>query len=379
MVLLFWLLQDPWKLEFQTSVVETGDGWTFRVEGRTDLPPGTVLRARVYALDEVVDPQNGETIVDEEPLFYGDEAFQDFEVGDGTLSTRVYSLKRRPYSLRYRVRVIYDPDFQNKDVKSKVGGKEFQKDLDLREGDDAKHAEELKATGRELYDEFVRVKELFEDLKREFASQRKKYDPEAWNRWLDPWMDKLQEVRGRNDDRYMLWTVWLERQGKLRIEGFCMRLPELASDCREFLEGNAEVLARAQFKMESFLDYYEEAIEVVGLEMPLDLETIVPALAAYEKQVDRMKAIPAAEWSKQRVEVKREARQALLTVAGVFERRKKGYYRVNRIMAQFMELFRLADRAAESRDPEPAESLRKALESHDLDLHAFKSYAGLKE
>lgn len=372
-VVLVWtlLLQDKWKLEFKAAVARTGENWAFRIEGTTDLPAGTVLRARILALEESTDPRNGDPVLDEEPLYYGDEAFQDVEVAGGKFSRNVYSLKRRPYSLRYRARIVVDPDYQNADVKAKVGAEPIQRDVDFRQGDDAKFAEELKATARELHDEFTRVKDLYDALKKEFAEQQKGFGENRWKRWIDPWMDALQELRVRNDDRMMLWTVWIERQGKMRLEGFCMRLPDLASDCREVLEGKSEVLARTQQKMSSFLDYYEEAIEVVGLEMPLDLETIAPALAEYQKQVEILRK--RENWSTERPRVKRAAQQALLTVAGAFEKRKKGYYRVNEIMTQFTQLLRLADAPAS-----PSPKFQDALEEHDRLLWDFKSYAGIK-
>ncbi len=370
-LVLAFLAQDPWKVDFKASVARSGDDWSFRIEGTTDLPSGTILRARILALEESTDPRNGDPVVDEEPLFYGDEAFQDAEVAEGKFSAGVYALKRRPYSLRYRARIVVDPEYQNAEVKAKVGAEPIQRDADFREGDDAKFAEELKATARELHDEFVRVQELYSGLKKEFAEQRKGFDEKRWKRWIDPWMDAVQALRARNDDRMMLWTVWVERQGKMRLEGFCMRLPDLASDCREFLEGKSEVLARTQQKMASFLDYYEEAIEVVGLEMPLDLETIAPALAEYEKQVELLRK--RENWSEERPRIKRAAMQALLTVAGAFEKRKKGYYRVNEIMTRFTDLLRLADLAAA-----PPADFQKALQDHNRLLQDFKTYAGLK-
>jgi hypothetical protein len=358
-VVLALLLQDSWKIEPKAAVEKVESAWTFRVEGTTSLPAGTVLRIRILALDEVQDPDTGGTMWDEEPLFYGDEAFQDAEVDQGKFSATVYRLARRPYSLRYRARLHYDPSYQNEAVLKAVGDKEWQKDLDFRSGDDTSLSEELKTTAKELHDEFVTVKALFDELKAEFA---KPYDAKAWRRWLEGWMDRVQALRDRNEDRLMLWTVWIERQGKLRIEGFCMRLPDLATECREHLEGDKEALERAQTKMKAFLDYYDEAVAVVGLEMPLDLATVEPALESYLKQVETLKK------GGSKTEVKRAGLEALLTIAGSFERRKKGYYRVNQIVTRFTELLHAPD----------SKAFQKALEEHDREVREFKAYAGIR-
>lgn len=357
---LVFLIAQDWKIEAKASVLRREKDWTFQVEGTTRLPAGTVLRGRVYALVEDMTTSAKEW--DEEALFYGDEAFQDAEVAGGKFALQIYSVRRRPYSLLYRVRLVYDPEFQNDAVKKAVGSGKFHKDVDFREGDDKALGEELRATARELNEEFVLLKELFLELKSEFTAQQKKYDAERWKKWLDPWMDRVQAVRVRNDDRWMLWAVWIERQGRLRIEGLCMRLPDLASDCREVLEGRTEALERAELKMKAYLDTYEEAVEVVGLEMPLDLETIAPALRDYLTQIARLKG------GAPKGEVRRAGTAALLKIAGTFERRKKGYYRIHRIMTLFLELLGAPDAAA----------LEKILAEHDREVAEFKAYAGIK-
>lgn len=351
-------MQDK-KVDSKVTVEKAGNTWTYRVEGTTDLPKDTVLRIRILALDEVQDPTNGGTMWDEEPLFYGDEAFQDVEVDDGKFATNVYSLKRRPYSLHYRAKIVYDPGYQNEKVLKAVGETEWSKDVDFRFGDDAALSAELKTTAKELHDEFVIVKELFDELKAEYA---KPYDEKRWTKWVERWMDRVQALRDRNEDRMMLWTVWIERQGKLRLEGFCMRLPDLATECRDHLKGDKDALERAQLKMKAFLDYYEEAVEVVGLEMPLDLEVVAPALEAYLKQIEILKK------GGSKAEVKRAATEALLTMTSSFERRKKGYYRINQILSRFTELLHAPD----------SKAFQKALEEHDREVREFKGYAGIR-
>ena len=57
-------------------------------------------------------------------------------------------------------------------------------------------------------------------------------------------------------------------------------------------------------------------------------------------------------------------------ISGAFERRRKGYFRVNQIMSRFTELVKLTD-------PD-SEALPKVLEEHDRELREFKEYAGIK-
>ncbi len=373
-LLLALTLQEEKKLDCTTTIVQGEDGWTFQVEGKTDFPDGTVLRGRIYALYETDDLEKGGTKIETEPFFYGPGAWQDGEVKAGAFTLDVYSFARRPYSLPYRLRVLYDPRMQGGEIREKAGNKVVDRFFDFREGDDDDLLEELKGEAGRLHDGFLKVRKLFDELKVAFTRFRKEKAPakKAWSKWLDPWMDRVDELRVENDDRLDLWTLWIERQGKFRIEGFCSRLPDLASDCQDILFGREELLPRMQYKMRAFLDYYEEAIEVVGLNMPLDVATIGPALKAFLEQEKKLDGFDPATWKKERTEIRLAGSQALMDIAGSFGNRKRGYYRVNRIISAFRNVLGKADGA---KDASELQAARKVLAG---EVAAFREYAGIR-
>lgn len=237
-------------LQLQAELVERDGEWSFRVQGAS-----SGARAQVFILWEVA----GE--ISEEPL-----APRDSIDSDGHL----YSLKRKPYSLDYRIRV----------------GREF---VDLK-GDPEKLKAEIRERGEELAADLVLIRDLFDELRTEFGRrQGARFDAAAWAGWLDPWMDRVQQVEGRNEDRFAVWAVYIEGQGKIRIEGFCKRLPDLATECREVLQGADPELSRT--KMTAFLGYFEEAETVLGVELPLDAKVLGPALDRHVAAKDRKTAI----------------------------------------------------------------------------------------
>src|ERR1051325_8840802 len=61
-----------WKADFKLTLVERDGKWIFIVDGTTNIPPETKLRARVYALELFTDFKEGER-EDDEPLVWEDE------------------------------------------------------------------------------------------------------------------------------------------------------------------------------------------------------------------------------------------------------------------------------------------------------------------
>ncbi len=369
-------LQQEWKLDSTTTVFQADDGWTFRVEGTSNFPDGTVLRGRVYALYETPDLEKGGTKIETEPFFYGPKAWQNGVVKEGRFSLDVYSFIRRPYSLPYRLQLLYEARLQPQEVREKVGTMSIERTFDFRKRDEEALSEEMKQSANRLHAEFLQVRKLFSELKEVFTRFRNEKSPEkkAWRVWLDPWMDRVDELRVSNDDRLDLWTLWIERQGKFRIEGFCSRLPDMASDCQDILFGQEELLPRMQYKMRAFLDYYEEAIEVVGLNMPLDLETIAPALRKFEEVMKRLDSFDPATWKKDREGIKPSASKALLAIAGSFGNRKRGYYLANQMMVSFRNVLEKADSAKEATDSQLKEARKTLAEK----VSAFRTYAGIQ-
>jgi hypothetical protein len=88
-----------WKAEFKLSLVERDGKWTFIVDGTTNIPPETKLRARVYALEIFTDFKEGER-EDDEPLVWEDEggqpSFRSFNPEGGKFHEEVYTFVRKP-------------------------------------------------------------------------------------------------------------------------------------------------------------------------------------------------------------------------------------------------------------------------------------------
>jgi hypothetical protein len=126
---------------------------------------------------------------------------------------------------------------------------------------------------------------------------------------------------------------------------------------------------------DGFFAYFEEAVEVIGIEAPLDIEKVGPLVAAYEAGIAPLRAwvekgaADVADDALRRA--RREGFTAILKLPTLLANRKRGYAHVNETSARFSRLLALAEAKA------PAEDLKKALAEHDAALAGFKRFAGL--
>lgn len=375
---------DPgarWKLDVQLLLEERGGEWIFSIEGNTNLPAGVRLRGRVYAVEVVEDFRRGRR-EDEEPLVWeGDEeagqpAFQDFKSGGGRFRIEVYRFRRRPWSILYRGRVHYLPKLQDDgEIVKSLGEEEFSRHGDLRWGTPRSFAEELAERRQEATDDLVRIDGLFRDLNRTFEAQAKKPDPGAWKSWKEDWYSQVERLADRNRERYGLWAVWFERQVKMRWGGMCELLRQILVTCVEYLEGDAAALDRARKRMEGFQAYLEEAIDVCGIDFPLDLSKVGPALEAYEKGLAPLRAWlgrPEGDGAALALEARRACGLAIFRITPHIRVRRRAYQYLNDVAAALARLVDLVRTGA------GADSLRKALEEHDAGMAQFRRFAGLR-
>ncbi|MBI2930719.1 MAG: hypothetical protein HYY16_03635, partial [Planctomycetes bacterium] len=235
--------QPKHKIEFTLAIEERDGAWQFVVEGTTDLPDAVMLRARTYALSEVDDYRGGKRIEEEGLSTDLDRAYHDFSPKNGRFREVAFESRRRPYSLPYRARIFYKPEEQDEAVAKEVGeSQEFSFHADARRGTDADLDRELKETLLELTRDLEEIQRLFRDFRAAFIEQQKKFDEEAWNSWSSKWLERVKAVATRNEDRWLLWTVWLERQAQFRIEGFCSHFYQMAEECPRALKGDQEAL-----------------------------------------------------------------------------------------------------------------------------------------
>jgi hypothetical protein len=368
---------DTWKSDFTLSLERKDGRYVFAIEGTTDLPPETLLRARVYALEIVDDFQRGKR-EDEEPLVWEDDGGQpshkSFNPVNGKFREEVYSFVRKPWSILYRARIYYVPRDQTAQIQVKVGDDDFSRHADLRIGSAADFAEELRANVQEVTEDLIAVEKLYGELCDTYDAHRKKLDLKEWEKWKGPWQARVEILDDRNKDRFSLWAVWMERQAKMRLGGMCDLLRRISSAAHEqFVEGQNHK-DRIHRMITGFVDYFEEAIEVIGVHLPLNVRLVGPITEAYDKAL-----APLRRWidtgTGDGSEILRHARRdglgALLDFPPLFNNRKRAYRYVNEVGLRLTRLLELLDAAA------PAEAVKKALGEHDAALAEFKKFAGL--
>jgi len=368
-----------WKASFAVTLGEKDGKWVFRIDGVTNIPAEVKLRTRVYAVEKFKDFQEGER-EDEEPLVWEDDsgqpAFHLFNPeGGGQFHEEVYAFVRKPYSLFYRARVHYFPKDQTDAMQLKMGDEEFSRPADLRVGTDADYAAELRERVKEVSADLAALEKLYDEFVETYPKFLQSFDAKAWEKWKDPWLERIEAIEKRNDSRYSLWAVWMERQAKMRVGGMCELLARRMIGASEghFLQG-LKTQERVQELIKGFHDYYEEAIEVIGVNAPLDPRTVVPLVAAYDRAMTPLRAWlaePKGDGAEVVRKARREAIGALLELAPLLQNRKRGYLYVNAISARFTQLLELIDAK-----PGPA-ALKKSLQEHDEALAEFKKFAGI--
>ncbi len=371
---------SPWKAELKLSLSEKEGEYVFSVAGSTNLKPDVVLRARVYALEIVDDFRRGKR-EDEEPLVWEDDEgqppYRRFQAGeDGKFGETVYRFVRRPWAILYRARVHYVPRDQTDAVLKRMGEDDLSWHADLRYGDQKLFAEQMRERVKEVSEDLTALEQLYTELRKKYEEHRKTKDADAWRLWKAPWYDRVDRLYERNKQRYNLWAVWMERQARMRIGGMGELLRRMLVLCSELiLEGKDHEERIAQL-FDGFFSYFEEAVEVIGIEAPLDIEKVGPLVAAYEAGVAPLRSWvekgpgdAAADDALRRA--RREAFTAILKLPTLLVNRKRGYAYVNETSARFHRLLDLAEGKA------PAADLKKALADHDAALADFKRFAGL--
>jgi hypothetical protein len=367
-----------WKADFKLTLTEREGKWTFSIEGTTNIPAETRLRARIYALEVFSDFKEGER-EDDEPLVWEDDgnqpSFRIFNAVGGKFREDVYTFARKPYSIRYRAKVHYFTKDQTDAVTLKVGDDDFFRKADLRAGTDPDYERELRERVGEVSDELVTIEKLYGELADTWQAMRKKWDADAWKKWKEPWYEKVDTINKKNELRYSLWAVWMERQAKMRVGGMCELMRRISVAIEErFLEG-AKNEERIQEMLKGFHDYFEEAIEVIGVNAPLDVRTVGPLMATYDKSFAPLRAWihkPEGDYLPILRAARRDGLGALLELVHLLQNRKRGYLYLNEISVRFTRLLELFDPKASP------EALKKGLEEHDAALAEFKKFAGLK-
>jgi hypothetical protein len=371
-------LQDPppphpkLKVESALRVTERDGFHVFLVQGKTDLPDDAVLKARIFVVT-VVNGFNGPR-VDEEPLVWEDDesqaAFRTLDHERGLFKDDVYRFLMPPWPLSYRVRVFYDPRDQSDAVVKAVGADPHSWHADFRLGDDAAFAAMLAKRVVEVTDDLVELKKDFDALRAAFRAQEKAADAEAWTKWKEPWFDRLERRTDRNKLRYGFWAVWLERQARMRVGALCDLARRILVACNDHLKGEAQP-ARIRDAMKAWVQQWEEACDLIGIDLPLDADDAVPILAAYDLALAKLRDAVAKGDVDAVSSARSEGLTALLKLPPLLRIRKRGYVLASELTRRFTALLDAAEAKASP------DAFRAALEEHQAALRAFRDYAGL--
>lgn len=374
--------QDPapphpkYEAKFSLAIAEKDGQWVFGVAGSTTLPKGVVLRARVFAVEIV--PQFQGNREDEEPLIWEDDegqpAFQKIDVDGLPFKVDVYRFARKPWALLYRARLLYNPRDQSDAVVKLLGADEYSWPADLKFGDEALLAAMNRERVQEVADDLDALETHFHDFRKAYAAQKAKLDVDAWKEWKAVWFGRVERLGDRNKLRFGLWAVWMERQAKMRVGGMCELLRRLLVCASEdLLEKQEGAAARVTQLAEAYEGYFEEAVEVLGIDRPLDPEKIGPILKGYETALQPLRAallegkVAPAEAAEG---ARRLALTTLLRIPPLLKTRKRGYMYANELSSRFTALLEAAETSPDA--------FRKAFGEHDEALRAFKRFAGLK-
>lgn len=361
--------QDRWKIDFKAGLAEQKGKSVFSVDGFTNLPAETVLRARVYILDLVNDVAGGLREDDGEPLLREDDPFQPasprFTAAGGWFHQDVHAFVRKPYSIRYRVKIHYHPEDQTEPVRLKVGDEPFFRKSDLRAGTEADYAVEL----RERLAEVTRDLAALEKLGLEFrglAFQRP-WNGDAWSRWKAPAGATLDGIRDGNRHRFAIWAVYIEGQARMRVGALC----DFLQHCIDRVDDGAAFRdeERVRSLLRGYRDSVEEAIDVIGADVPVQPLQAGAALQAYERAI-----APLRQPGVTRTEVRKahaEALAALFDLGSMLRIRRRGYVHLNAVSVTLARVYENVDAKA------PAGDLRQALREHDSALLDFKAFVRL--
>jgi hypothetical protein len=352
---------EKWKLEVKLTLSGEQGKWSFAIGGSTDLPAQTLLRARVYAITEVVDPIQGTRGEDEEPLVReGDAqpAFRRFTPGAAAFRAELHSFERKPYSIRYRVKVDYLPEDQTDAITLKVGDAAFTRTADLRAGTDADYEAELQDRAREIARDFLRLEKLGGELGEWVEGAGKPV--ETWAAWKESAIAATGALLERNRHRFAIWAVWPEQQARMHVNALSEYLERTVRAVDE-----REDETRIRRRLAGFMQALDDAITSIGVDAPLDARKAGPGVAAYEKAVAPLRD---GLWSPG---VRAAGLGALFDLLPVLRGRRRAYPYLNAMSAGFIRVFELAEAQASP------DELKDALRAHDAALRDFKRMAGL--
>ncbi|HXX93235.1 MAG TPA: hypothetical protein VEN81_06350, partial [Planctomycetota bacterium] len=156
----------------------------------------------------------------------------------------------------------------------------------------------------------------------------------------------------------------------------CVLLDRIATGYTEQFASPKADFTHLGEMVEGWHNYFEEAIEVIGIDAPLDVERVGPLVHDYEVSFAPLRAwIEKGQGEDVRREARRDCLSALFKIPLLLQNRKRAYKFVNELSQRFTRLLEATELGT---SPEARAAVKKALEEHDEALRDFKKFGGLK-
>lgn len=282
------------------DVEEQNGSWFFHIHGETDLPDGASIDVDVCTIRDVVYP-DGEKYVDESPVVDGKATAHDRQ-----FSVTLGKMPHAPYSVPYRVKLVYDPERQLADVASAADGK-LEQALDFTYGAPADYDRERAEADKSVADDFGEVHPLLDELEHRFKplyTGDAAPDLATWDAWRKEWDAKRATILDRNRQRMTEDIYWRESYGKRYLESMLEDMSDLADFYREVLAApkekrppQEEVAARGKYLEAKFWERLD-ALQISLIGRPNEVIAILDEVDARVKRLVALRAEAAKDAAK---------------------------------------------------------------------------------
>lgn len=253
-------------LEGTLSVEEEDGLYFYKVSGTVALPDGAFLGVSMHYVSTDRDgKEEVNTLWHKRSDVKGSA-----RVRDGAFEVTLGGYAREPYPIHYRARVSYDPDNQT-DAIARRYARALSRPFDLKAAPAEVLEKRLTRMRREIVRDFNAVEALYHELKKQFtAIQKGGLSPASWDTWKNDFLDRLDELKAVNGQRFETWIIWTERSAKLKLEGLTSMLTYLVADGSHILDTapsrRQPLLEKALGAMRRFLKDYHDDRDALGLE-----------------------------------------------------------------------------------------------------------------
>lgn len=250
------------------SIAQEDGLFVIRLKGPVALPDEALVTVHLNYVMKGRDGAEESNAV----LHNGSSLRSHVRVQKGQVDAVLGRFVREPFPIHYRAVVVYDPEGQAAAVvKARPGPLEIP--ADLKAAPPEVLNPRLERLKRETIADFEAVESLYEEFKHQFTGiQAGTLSAAAWETWKKRTLDQLEELKALNTHRFEIWAIWVERAGKLKLEGLHLQLADLIADGSKILAlpeaERAEPLAEAKKAMDLFLKSAHADRLALGLEKP---------------------------------------------------------------------------------------------------------------